>query len=154
MNADFFLSPLFYTEKQKSNEVILCCCRNPLLPCWKIWKQYQHQLQPNRKFGQELIDYLSENYVLTEIHDLKAAEVVTWNVTMNTPIAAKLPDGMLPQPKTYYVGHQERGQLLYLHRAAIFQEVENIFVGIDLQSGYYLVEGSDLPWDELCAVQG
>ena len=33
-------------------------------------------------------------------------------------------------------------------------EITKIFVGIDLSSGFYQVEGSTLLWDELCAFQG
>lgn len=32
--------------------------------------------------------------------------------------------------------------------------VSRIFVGIDLTTGYYTVEGCTMLWDELCAFQG
>lgn len=122
---------------------------------WKaVWKEYKDQLKPNRKSGQELLDYLLSAYVLTEITDKTAVDVVSYNVTMNKHYAEKLPPGTEPFPKTYYVENAGSGQTLYAQRDALFKDTERIFVGIDLTTGYYLVEGSSLLWDELCAFQG
>lgn len=122
---------------------------------WKaVWREYKDFLQPNRKSGQELLDYLSQKYVLTEIHDEKAAEAVCLNITMNKPRAEKLPAGAAPQPRTYFVENRGNGCALYKDMDEIFKDVTRIFVGIDLASGYYMVEGSSMLWDELCAFQG
>lgn len=34
------------------------------------------------------------------------------------------------------------------------EKITKIFVGLDLASGFYMVEGSTMLWDELCAFQG
>ena len=122
---------------------------------WKmVWHKYKDFLKPNRKSGQEILDYLSQKYVLTEIHDKKAADAVRFNVTMNKPRAEKLPVGTVPQPKTYYVENSGNGCILFENMDEIYKDVTKIFVGIDIVSGYYMVEGSSLLWDELCAFQG
>lgn len=122
---------------------------------WKaVWNQYKDRLKPNRKSGQDLIDYLSEKYILTEIHDKKAADVVYFNVTMNEASAEKLAPGYVPIPKTYYVENLGNGCTLYENVDEIFKNIEKIFVGIDVASGWYMVEGNSMLWDELCAFQG
>ncbi len=122
---------------------------------WKsVWNQYKDRLTPNRKSGQELIDYLSKEYVLTEIHDKKAADVVRFNVTMNEVHASRLAPGAVPITKTYYVENQGNGCILYENVDEIFKDLEKIFVGIDVATGWYTVEGSSMLWDELCAFQG
>ncbi|MFA9378358.1 MAG: hypothetical protein ACERKZ_16680 [Lachnotalea sp.] len=122
---------------------------------WKaVWNQYRDKLKPNRKSGQELIDYLSKKYILTEIHDKKAYDVVRLSVTMNEVCAEKLPPRAVPIPKTYYVENLGNGSTLYENVDEIFKDIEKIIVGIDLTSGWYMVEGNSMLWDELCAFQG
>lgn len=126
-----------------------------MLKEWKaVWQEYKDLLKPNRKSGQELLDYLSRKYVITEIQDKEAAEAVCLNVTMNKPRSEKLPVGAAPQPKTYFVENRGNGCALYKNMDEIYKDVTRIFVGIDRTSGYYMVEGSSMLWDELCAFQG
>lgn len=127
---------------------------------WKaIWAQYKNRLRPNRKSGALLLKYLQDNYVLTEIHDKEASDAVSGNVLMNKPLSEKLPAGEKPVPKTFFLENTGNGER--------FSRPENkdpldlwggditkIFVGIDLASGFFMVEGSTLLWDELCAFQG
>lgn len=54
---------------------------------------------------------------------------------MNPRLREKLPPGVMPKPVTYFVGN-------------------NVFVGIDLASGYFCVEGSERIYDELFAFRG
>lgn len=50
---------------------------------WKsIWSQYKGKLKSNRKSGAELLQYLQEKYVLTEIHEEDASNAVIGNVTI------------------------------------------------------------------------
>lgn len=126
-----------------------------MLEEWKqIWLQYRDQLQPNRRSGQELLEYLSGKYALTEIHDPDYLDVVTFNVTMNEAFAEKLSGGKPPLPKAFFIKNEGAGKQLYLQQDEIFRDVEQIFVGIDLNSGCFFTEGSSLLWDELCAFQG
>lgn len=125
----------------------------------KVWDEHKDFLKPNRKSGQELLDYLSQKYILTEIHDKKASDAVHYNVTMNQCWAEKLPRGTVPIPKTYFLENEGNGEIFYRNENKdpiefLGGDITRIFVGIDLASGYYMVEGSSMLWDELCAFQG
>lgn len=127
---------------------------------WKsVWHKYKDSLTPNRKSGQELLDYLSHEYVMTETHDKEAADAVRFNVTMNKPNAEKLPDGAVPQPRTFFLENTGKGEIFYKDankdsEAVWGGDITRIFVGIDTASGYFMVEGSTMLWDALCAFQG
>lgn len=122
---------------------------------WKsVWNTYKDVLKPNRKSGEEIINYLYSRYALTEINDKAAHDVIFENVMQNDHLKEKLSDGAVPVPRAYYVLNQGNGEKLYQQKDEVFSDVERIFVGIDLASGYYHVEGSSLLWDELCAFQG
>lgn len=131
-----------------------------ILEEWKsIWLKYKDKLKPNRKTGAELLDYLQNNYVLTEVFDKKALEAITGNVTMNVPYAEKLPEGVSPIPRAFYLENVGKGKRFYLpnNKDTIDLwdgKISKIFVGIDVASGFYMVEGSTMLWDELCAYQG
>lgn len=127
---------------------------------WKsVWEQYKDKLKPNRKSGQELLDYLLGKYALTEIYEEKAINVITYNVTMNKPLAEKLPHGVGPSPRAFFLENVGNGEVFYKSEnrdpvEVYGEEITRIFVGIDLASGYFLVEGSRMLWDELYAFQG
>ncbi|MDO5558686.1 MAG: hypothetical protein Q4F95_03720 [Oscillospiraceae bacterium] len=104
----------------------------------KTYAKYKDILQPNRKNGQELINYLKSNYTLIPFHDKRADEVIISNVMDNEPLREKLPDGKEPQPVTFYL--ERNGK--------------KVFIGIDLSSGMYQIEDDEDLWDELCAYQG
>lgn len=104
---------------------------------WKeIYEEKRSSLKPNRKTGEELNEYLITNYSLTPIDTEEINKVVIENVLNNECFKEKLPKGVLPNPITYYVGKSQ------------------IFVGIDLISGYFYVEGSNELYDELFAFRG
>ena len=106
---------------------------------WKLlFDQYKDKLKPNRKTGQELVDYLLSKYSLTLVLDYDAKQVITLNVLKNEPIKEKLPQGLKPNPVIFC--YNDDGNIIY--------------IGIDLSSGYYCVEGNSMLWDELCAFQG
>lgn len=127
---------------------------------WKrIWNKYEARLKPNRKSGQELLDYLIQNYVLSEIHEQDAAETVCSNVMLNKPFAEKLPVGTAPQPRTFFLENKGNGEAFYKKEnrdpmSLWGRDIPKIFIGIDVVSGYFMVEGSTRLWDELCAFQG
>ena len=127
---------------------------------WKLtWIKYKDLIKPNRKSGIELMQYLQNNYSLTEIYDNEALNTITYNVKMNKYLSEKLPDGGSPQPKAFYLHNKGKGEKFYLPENKDNEkiwggEITKIFVGIDLSSGYYLVEGSSMLWDELCCFQG
>jgi len=127
---------------------------------WKsVWNQYKIKLKPNRKSGQELLDYLSKKYILTEIHEKEATDAVCLNVTMNKPLAEKLPNGAVPLPRTFFLENMGNGEIFYKNENKDSEDlwggdITRIFVGIDTASGHFMVEGSTMLWDELYAFQG
>lgn len=131
-----------------------------LLDEWKaVWEQYKDSLRPNRKTGAELLTYLQSKYPLTEIFDKKALDVVSETVTLNEHLTEKLPVGQSPVPRAFFLENTGNGRRFYLAENSDSpdlwgSELTRIFVGVDLSSGFYTVEGSTLLWDELCAFRG
>lgn len=131
-----------------------------ILTEWKnIFEQYKDFLQPNRKSGTDLLEYLQSNYSLTEITDEEVLTVISENVSRSAFFAEKLPDGQLPLPKAFYLENVGNGHKFYRSENKDpldlwGGEITQIFVGVDLSSGFYMVEGSTMLWDELCAFQG
>ena len=127
---------------------------------WKaLWQENKDRLSPDRKSGAQVLEYLQKRYPLTEISAPKARDAIAYNVTMNEHWAEKLPAGATPEPRAFYLENKGAGKRFYLPENRDDPElwggsVERIFVGVDLASGFYMVEGSTLLWDELCAFQG
>lgn len=121
---------------------------------WKeTWNQYRNKISPNKKSGKEIVNYLSDRYPLKTINDENTAQIVTRNILENEVLASKIPEGKKPLPITFLVEKEDSGVYLYDNQDDIFKGAE-IFVGIDLFSGCFFVEGSSLLWDELCAFSG
>ena len=65
----------------------------------------------------------------------------------------------MPIPKAFYLETNGNGHKFYLpenmdHPNQWGSEITKIFVGVDLSSGFYIVEGSTMLYDELFAFQG
>ena len=127
---------------------------------WKsTWLQYKDKLQPNRKSGRELLSYLQGKYILTEIYGKDATDAIIGNVTMDKPYAEKLPEGAAPIPKAFFLENAGDGEIFYKDEnkdsADVWGgDITRIFVGIDLVTGFFMVEGSTMLWDELNAFRG
>ena len=127
---------------------------------WKsTWIKYKELIKPNKKTGLELLEYLQSEYSLTEIFDADTLDAISYTVTTNEPRSEKLPDGVSPAPRAFYLDNAGQGEKFYLPENKDDEElwggdITKIFVGIDLSSGFYLVEGSTMLWDELCCFQG
>ena len=125
-----------------------------MLSEWKkTWSEHKDKLRPNRKTGQEMIDFLCSRYPLTELHGDGALNVIVGNVLDNKPYKEKLPPHKKPIPRAFVVENACLGQMLYKDQDVVFKGTD-IFVGVDLASGFFCVEGSSFLWDELCAYQG
>jgi hypothetical protein len=68
-------------------------------------------------------------------------------------IPKKLPAGRTVIPKVYRVLNEGHAQALYLQQDEVFKG-RDIILGIDLETGFFHVEGSSLLWDELFAFRG
>jgi len=121
---------------------------------WKqVFAQYRPRLKPNRKSGETLLAYLRSRYSLRMLHDSRADQVVVQNILLNESLASELPSDAAPKPVCCIVESVGAGEALYQEQDACFQGIE-IFVGIDLVTGYFVVEGSSRLWDELYAFRG
>lgn len=121
---------------------------------WKVtFDQYRPQLRQNKKTGLELIAYLQQKYPITELNDERLKQVVVDNVLSNGIHANKVPVGKTPLAKGFIIGDTGAGKYLYEKQDALYAGMK-IIVGVELGSGYFLVEGSSLLWDELFAFRG
>lgn len=121
---------------------------------WKrVYQEYKPRLKPNRISGAMLYDYLDSRYPLRPLDDQRAHQMVTDNILKNECFTWQLPAGTLPEPVCCVIEPVGSGEKLYRAQDAVFAGCE-IIVGIDLISGYFLVEGSSALWDELYAHRG
>jgi hypothetical protein len=121
---------------------------------WKrVYAQYRGSLHPNRISGAELYDYLSKRYPFVPLDDPRMDQIVVSNILENEVFARELPQGVSPDPVCCAIENNGSGEVLYRDQDAIFSGSQ-IIAGIDLVSGYFLVEGSSLLWDELYARRG
>jgi len=121
---------------------------------WKqLYAKYQPRLKPNRISGTELYAYLESRYPLLPREDARAKRVVIANILENDCFASALPSGTSPDPVCCTIARAGSGEALYRAQEEVFSDCD-IFVGIDLVSGYFLVECSGLLWDELYAQRG
>lgn len=104
----------------------------------RTFETYRSRLKPNRKTGQELVDYLQAKYHCVPFQDEEAAQVVIGNVMENEHYRRKLGKGQTPDPVTFSWQQGERP----------------VWIGIDLASGMYHVKDDERLWEELCAFQG
>ncbi len=122
---------------------------------WReLWLSHKDSHTPDRKSGQQLIDYLSALYPLEETREPEILDTISENITANSFFADKLPQGTQPAPRAFFIRSEGNGARLYRERSGILAGVERIIAGVDTVSGCYIVEGSGLLWDELCAYQG
>jgi hypothetical protein len=121
---------------------------------WKsIFSEYRARLRPNRKKASDIIEYLEGKYQLEESADEKLKEVVIDNVMLNEFNSDKLPAGRTVTPRVFYVRNTGNGKLLYQQQDDIFKG-QDIVSGIDMETGFFHIEGSSLLWDELFAFRG
>ncbi len=110
-------------------------------------------LSPNRKTAEELLAFLAGKYPLVPLNDERARAVVVANVLVNNHLSARLPHGISPRAETFTVARTGAGEPLYAAQKALFSGMD-IFVGIEMNTGHFHVEGSSLLWDTLIAFRG
>ncbi len=121
---------------------------------WKsIFSEYRARLRPNRKKASDIIEYLEGKYQLDESVDEEWKQVVIDNVLLSDFYLSKLPTGRTVVPKVYRVVNTGHAQSLYLLQDDVFKG-QDIVSGIDMETGFFHVEGSSLLWDELFAFRG
>ena len=125
-----------------------------LIEQWKvIYAKYKPLLKPNRKPSTDVITYITNKYPAKEVTDEKLLQVVLDNVLANECFAEKLPVNKHPVAVCYSIDKVGVGKLLYQKQDEIFRDM-TIFVGIELETGFFYVEGCSELWDELFAFRG
>ncbi len=123
----------------------------------KEWKEtaarYRPRLRPNRKPGTEIIAYLTGKYPVRELPVESVSETIADNLLLNEFNAGKLPADTSPEAVGFLIENTGAGKHFYETQDAIFRG-NPIIVGVELNSGYFMVEGSSLLWDELFAFRG
>ncbi len=79
----------------------------------------------------EIVAYLSDNYLVTEIYNGKSLQIVTENILRNKPLAEKITVGKVPSPVVFFVKNSGKGKTLYENQDELFKG-SKIFVGVDL----------------------
>lgn len=111
-----------------------------MIQTWKtIFETHHAAMQPNRKTGAQVDAYFRSKYDCTVLKRQSFMDVVIANVLENEYYAAKYPEGERPVIRTYKTGE--------------------VFVGIDLVSGYFQVECDDIEqsaavYDDLFVYRG
>ena len=125
-----------------------------MVAAWKItFDQYRPHLSPNKKTGLEIIAYLTQKYSITELTDDTIKQVVVDNVILNEGYLNKMPSGKTPVAKVFLIVNTGAGNSLYEKQDDLFKG-NAIFVGVELETAFFMVEGSSLLWDELFAFRG
>ncbi|PKL64229.1 MAG: hypothetical protein CVV32_09815 [Methanomicrobiales archaeon HGW-Methanomicrobiales-3] len=123
----------------------------------KEWKEtaatFRPRLRPGRKTGAEIVAYLAGKYPVREIPAESIAEVIGDNVLLNECNAMKLPAGKMPDAVGFIIENAGAGEQIYETQDEIFRGMP-VIVGVDLTTGYFIVEGSSLLWDDLFAFRG
>ncbi len=125
-----------------------------LVESWRTtYDEYRPTLHPNRKTGAEIIEYLKQKYPLTEHAGEQLNEIILFNVMQNDCHRDKLPAGKEPVPVGFIVENEGAGKLLYEKQDDVFKG-RQILVGLEVETGFFFVEGSSLLWDEIFAFRG
>ena len=121
---------------------------------WRaIYAEYKEQLYPNRKTSLEIIEYLKQKYTLIEQEKEELKRAVVDNVIVNKCYSNKLLNSKIPVAKVFYVENMGLGKHLYEKQDDVFKE-NKIIVGVELESAFFMVEGSSMLWDEIFAFRG
>jgi hypothetical protein len=121
---------------------------------WKrIFLEYKTKLHANRKSSVQIVEYIKSKYPLTEIIDEKWKQIVIDDVLENEQFREKLPIDKKPTAIVFSVQNKGTGKVLYEKQDEIFKE-HDIFIGIELETGHFHIEGSSELWDELFAFRG
>jgi hypothetical protein len=125
-----------------------------MVESWKsVYNGYRARLRPNRKKASDIIEYMEGRYQLEELADEEWKQVVIDNILLSDFYLSKLPAGKTVVPKVYRVVNTGHAQSLYLLQDDVFKGLD-IIIGIDMETGFFHIEGSSLLWDELFAFRG
>lgn len=121
---------------------------------WKVLHAtYRSILKPNRKNGKEMLAYIQEHYPVQVVLNQEWQDGLCEELVANEAFKEKVPVGKKLEATCLKVEHTSETAYLFENRASIFQDCE-IYIGLEIQSGYMHIEGSDVLYDELFVYQG
>ena len=91
----------------------------------KIYEKHRSELRPNRKTGTEIEEYFTSKYSPAVLDSYKFREMISECILKNEFAKEKLLKDSKPQVVSYILD-------------------ENVFVGIDILTGYFHVESEEL----------
>ena len=105
----------------------------------RVYEAYRPLLRPNRKSGAEVDAYFRNSYPCQPLENCAFKTAVAANIMENEHFYAKMQSGIRPKIRCYRTG--------------------DVFVGIDLISGGFYVEATDMAtavpiYDDLFAFRG
>ena len=121
---------------------------------WKaVFNEHSPRLAPNRKTTAQVLSYLARKYPVAEKENLELKQAVVANVLQNDCHKSKLQGGKKPCARVFYVENTGAGRALYQNQDEVFKG-SPIWVGLEFESGFFMVEGSSELWDDLCSFRG
>ncbi|MEG0526987.1 MAG: hypothetical protein RR531_05670 [Longicatena sp.] len=121
---------------------------------WKeIFEQYHRLITPSRKSAREMIAYLQEKYGCISFENEEWQQAIQKEVLMNEHNLEKVQPNTPMCVQLYQLEDNASSHHVFEQRAEVFKESE-IFVGVEMNSGYLHIEGSDVLYDELFVYQG
>jgi len=121
---------------------------------WKsVYEEYKALLRPNVKHAIQVLEYIKKKYPLKEETSETYKEIVVSNIKMNNHLAAKIPDGKESIPILFTVPNQGNAVALYEAQEKVYKGCQ-IYLGVELETGYFFIEGSDELADEVTAFKG
>lgn len=120
---------------------------------WKeIFNKYKGKIQPNKKDGIEIIEYLENHYSIIEIQNDELENIIESNIKDNKFSSNKL-KGENPIIRIFEINNNGQNKELYNKQDDVFKNIK-IIVGIELKTSFIFVEGSSYLYDELTAYTG
>ncbi|HYH01613.1 MAG TPA: hypothetical protein VEC37_00785 [Bacillota bacterium] len=121
---------------------------------WKaVYEQYKLRLSLNNKPIMQVIEYLKLKYPLKEETSDRFKEIVVANIKMNEQLALKIPAGKELTPIVFTVSNEGNAIRLYETREKFYNGIP-IIIGMEVETGYFFVEGSTELADEVTAFKG
>lgn len=118
----------------------------------EIHNQNKSTLKPNKKTGESIIKYLERKYPTVEVQSEELEYMVLQNIENNNFYKEKL-NNRNPIIKMYIIKDEDKGHELYTKQEEKFER-HLIFIGIEIQTSFFFVEGSSYLNDEIIAFSG
>jgi len=119
----------------------------------KIFALYKDKIFPNRISPDLIVDYLIQKYPVLKLENDYYNEIVIKNEKSIPLYAKKLKNGINPHIVVLELQNIGLGSEIYKKQDEVFNNCK-IIIGIDISTGYFMVEGSSYIWDELLAYRG